>query len=643
MGSERSPKRVKRDDDIVTDPALIRRQRAAFLSSISRNISPPPSTRLSGDTVESSSEPVGLDIAVSEHAGYQTSSVEDAIDLTSSRGSTPSDTATVDDKKAKSLVPVHHHATATTRFRESPFRLTKIRDLASKYNQDTVNLHDILGNPLIREVWIFNFCFDIDWVMQHFDPDTRDMVAVKVIHGSWRQEDTNRILIEEAVSRWKNVEAFKAYLPDQFGTHHSKMFALFTHDDKAEVVIHTANMLAKDWTNMTQAVWRTGALSKMKTPDPDDIGVLGSGHRFKHDLLTYLEAYKKPTQALVKQLQDYDFTSVRGALVASIPSKIDQNQKLSTLDEPLYGYPRLREVIAHIRRTATTALDASSPPHLVAQVSSIATLPTGWLDNLFSCTVPTTAPAKPNAKTLSILYPTPTNVATSLDGYSAGGSIHTKAQTPAHLTQISNLRPYLHQWTANDSSRHSSGRATAAPHIKTYTSFTTKPTQANLDKNEVEIAWALLTSANLSTQAWGSLPRKSGGDKGAVVVGSYEIGVCVWPELYTADFDDEANQVEASGGRSKEQKARKQRGGKEKVVERRRGRARMVPVFGRDKTDIEAERVRDEGEEVLTIGLRMPYDLPLTPYAPGELPWSPGATYDVLDSKGRRWPPATDG
>ena len=33
-----------------------------------------------------------------------------------------------------------------------------------------------------------------------FDKDTRDLVQVKLVHGSWREEDLNRIGIE--VSRW---------------------------------------------------------------------------------------------------------------------------------------------------------------------------------------------------------------------------------------------------------------------------------------------------------------------------------------------------------------------------------------------------------------------------------------------------------
>lgn len=47
----------------------------------------------------------------------------------------------------------------------SPFQLTKIRDLAPHQNVDTVELKDILGNPLIRECWNFNFLFDLDFVM----------------------------------------------------------------------------------------------------------------------------------------------------------------------------------------------------------------------------------------------------------------------------------------------------------------------------------------------------------------------------------------------------------------------------------------------------------------------------------------------
>lgn len=64
------------------------------------------------------------------------------------------------------------------------------------------------------------------------------------------------------------------------------------------------------------------------------------------------------------------------------------------------------------------------------------------------------------------------------------------------------------------------GRRRAAPHIKTYVRFT--------DSSLESIDWALVTSANLSNQAWGGASRSTRD----VYIQSYEIGVLVWPELF---------------------------------------------------------------------------------------------------------------
>lgn len=122
----------------------------------------------------------------------------------------------------------------------SPIQLSHIRDLsaASGNNVDTVRLKDILGDPLIRECWQFNFLFDVDFLMSQFDEDVRRLVQVKVVHGSWKKDAPNRIRIEEACPRYPNVEAITAYMPEPFGTHHSKMMILLRHDDLAQYAIY---------------------------------------------------------------------------------------------------------------------------------------------------------------------------------------------------------------------------------------------------------------------------------------------------------------------------------------------------------------------------------------------------------------------
>jgi len=516
----------------------------------------------------------------------------------------------------------------------SPFSLMSIRDLPPSQNKDTVSLHDILGNPLIKEAWVFNYCFDIDWMMTHFDVDVRDLVKVKVVHGSWRKEDGNRIGIEDACRRWPNVEAVTAYLPDQFGTHHSKMFVLLTHDDQAQVVIHTANMLDKDWSNMTQAIWQSPLLPKLDGDSDSVVGRYGSGSRFKHDFMAYLTAYGSKTKALREKLSQFDFSAVKGALISSVPSRMKDpsQQSLTGGEERFWGYPSLCSVLRAIKSSPTSAKPTSHPhphPHLVCQVSSIATLPMTWitrfLTSIFNEDHQTTSRPLDH---VSIIYPTPSNVASSLDGYASGGSIHTKAQSAAHLKQITSLRSTLTQWTEGPLPGFRAQRHEAAPHIKTYVQYREQPTAQNPNP---DIEWALLTSANLSTQAWGAYREK----EKEVVVQSFEIGVLVWPELFSDDFDGAAPTDPISGPRYN------LNGSSTSTTQAQqpaRATIRMVPVFGRNTLSPSPPSPSLDLPTTTTVGLRVPYDLPLTPYGPTELPWSPQGSYETRDRHGRRWP-----
>ena len=109
------------------------------------------------------------------------------------------------------------------------------------------------------------------------------------------------------------------------------------------------------------------------------------------------------------------------------------------------------------------------------------------------------------------------------------------------------------------------------------------------------IDWALLTSANLSKQAWGDAPNR----KGEMRVASWEIGVLFWPELFG-----------------------------DKVT--------MVPSFKSDypKCDVDLDNSPDPAT---LVGLRMPYSMPLQRYGPDETPWVATQSYNEVDWMGRSW------
>ncbi|KAI0022332.1 phospholipase D/nuclease [Xylariomycetidae sp. FL0641] len=476
----------------------------------------------------------------------------------------------------------------------SPFQLTTIRDLPKDCNVDAVPLRSLIGDQSITEYWDFNYLHDVDFMMQSIGQNRSKPVKLHIVHGFWKREDIRRTPLAEQAKKYNDVTLHAAYT-GMYGTHHSKMMVLFRHgtSSTAQVVIHTANSIPQDWTNLTNGVWQSPLLPLLNQDSHVSSlnAKFGSGARFKADLLRYLRAYNTRQNVctpLVTELMKYDFSSVRGALIASVPGKHDVEQPPEL---PCWGWPGLK-------RTIQSVPTRSGPSDIVAQVSSLATLggTDTWLQKtLFDALAPTAtlrAPQGPKPD-FKVVFPTADEIRRSLNGYESGGSIHTKIQSKQQEKQLNYLRPIFHHW-ANDCDTASAlprgtpirdaGRKRAAPHIKTYTRH---------HRSSGALDWALLTSANVSKQAWGEAISKAG----EVHIASWEIGVLVWPELL-ADAHD----------------------------------AKMVPTFRTDGPSRDAV----EGDCPL-VGLRLPYNLPLQRYADDEVPWVATAKHLVPDWKGRIW------
>ncbi len=452
-------------------------------------------------------------------------------------------------------------------------------------------------------------------------------------------------------------------MPEPFGTHHSKAMVLFRHDDLAQVIVHTANMIEQDWRNLSQGVWLSPLLPRLASPVSNEtLGVLpaiGSGPRFKRDFMAYLQYYEHRTAGLVSQLQQYDFSAIKAALVAHVPTKFDGRETEPSAQ--LWGWPALERILGSIspQKPPEQYSNPQNPPHIICQVSSIATLSEKWIrDTLFavlaktstpvatSTKKPKTASSNPTCPRYSIIFPTPTEIRTCLDGYAAGASIHCKLQNTLQRKQFDFMKRHLCHWNAElgrsaatsktTSPSPSAGKALrgpAAPHIKTFIRFSDSAAHQQID-------WALLTSANLSTQAWGMAAQAGSCE---VKVSSYELGVLVWPDLFLDDDDTTSTEKE-----------------KDQIM--KTGRAIMVPTFGSDTPSdaqirdvvtasrnrtttianreeaTEEQKTPEKGEdELVIVGLRIPYDLPLTPYSPDDEVWSARSSYPEPDRFGRAW------
>lgn len=220
----------------------------------------------------------------------------------------------------------------------------------------------------------------------------------------------------------------------------------------AQVIIHTANMIAFDWTNMTQAVWKSPLLPLI----PKDIilptsGPMGSGFKFKADLLNYLKAYDTKRvicKSLIEQLSKYDFSAVRAALVGSVPGK----QDLETDSETSWGWSGLKKVLSSVPVQ-------SNEPEIVVQISSIATLGPSdkWVDKTIFKTLNTSKNINDSKKKFHIIFPTADEIRRSLNGYESGSAIHTKIQSAQQAKQVQYLKPYFCHWDGDDA-QHTPGK-----------------------------------------------------------------------------------------------------------------------------------------------------------------------------------------
>lgn len=397
------------------------------------------------------------------------------------------------------------------------------------------------------------------------------------------------------------------------------MMILFRNDDTAQVIIHTANMIPLDWNTLCQAVWKSPTLPLTKELDitsPGSVARIGSGLRFKQDLIRYLEYYgNRRTGQLVGRLQVHSFDAIRAAFIASVPTRImtypPQNKPR---DYTSFGWPGLREILSSF----------STPPSnekslIVAQVSSIASLGERWINHFLN--ILRSGADQRHVPSCRILFPTAENIRHCLGGYIAGASIHMKFQTGLAKSQLSVLRPVMVKWAKTNNmspvaaqradSVSDAGRQRVGPHIKTYIRYS--------DTDMHTIDWAMISSANLSRQAWGDVPN----ERNEVRICSYEAGVMVWPQLFDEKFveNDVDNTSIQTVGTAND-------GDNE-------GKAVMVPAFKMDKPTNQSQDILKQPNLIKLIGLRMPYDIPLVPYEENEDPWCNAIEHRTPDCCGQ--------
>ncbi|XP_078263049.1 tyrosyl-DNA phosphodiesterase 1 [Rhinoraja longicauda] len=385
------------------------------------------------------------------------------------------------------------------------FYLTKVSGISAKNNTCALDIKDILS-PLFGTITAsaqFNYCIDIPWLMEQYPEEFRTKPLL-IVHGEQRLAKAH---LHEQAHPYPNVHLCQAKLEIAYGTHHTKMMLLL-YQEGFRVVIHTSNLIHNDWHQKTQGIWLSPLYPRLPEGSPDTDGESATG--FKWDLIAYLTSYRSTRlNEWIEHIKQHDLSLTRVYLIGSTPGRHHGNEKQK------WGHLKLRKVLSNCR--SSVANQESWP--LIGQFSSIGSLgadETKWLSSEFKESLATLGSdlaqfISLKQAPLHLVYPTVENVRTSLEGYPGGGSLPYAIDTARKQPW---LPSFMNRWSAEVT-----GRSRALPHIKTYM-------RASPDFGE--LAWFLVTSANLSKAAWGTL-EKNGFQ---LMIRSYELGVLYLPDAF---------------------------------------------------------------------------------------------------------------
>ncbi|CAI8612455.1 unnamed protein product [Vicia faba] len=457
------------------------------------------------------------------------------------------------------------------------FRLLRVQRLPAWANTSCVSISDVIQGDILVAI-LSNYMVDIDWLVPAC-PALSKVPYVLVLHG----ESDERVACMK-IGKPKNWILHKPPLPISFGTHHSKAM-LLVYPRGVRVIVHTANLIYVDWNNKSQGLW-------MQDFPWKDQNSLSKGSGFENDLVEYLSALKWPEFSVnlpslgnfsicPSFFKKFDYSDAMVRLIASVPGYHSGNGLKK------WGHMKLRSVL----QECTFDEEFKKSP-LVYQFSSLGSLDEKWMVELASSMSAGLSEDKVplGMGEPQIIWPTVEDVRCSIEGYAAGSAI----PSPLKNVEKAFLKKYWAKWKASRTGRHH-----AMPHIKTFARY-----------NNQNLAWFLLTSANLSKAAWGALQKNNS----QLMIRSYELGVLFLPSVLKrgCGFSCTSN-VKQSKGTSEMKKT--------KLV--------TLTAPTRDTTHSSSEVI---------IQLPVPYELPPLPYSSEDVPWSWDRRYFKKDDYGQVWP-----
>jgi len=403
----------------------------------------------------------------------------------------------------------------------APFNyfLTKVKDNPCTHkDESSIYMTDLMHPSLgkIKSSLQVNFMVELEWLQMNYEVTRNDKQPLVILYGAENPELTSSDLPS-------NIRAVRVKPKYPYGTHHTKMMVFVYEDESVRVVVHTANLVGSDWENRTQGVWVSPRCPRLNsTAAGSTEGESPTG--FRSSLIKYLRFYEvSAVKQFIDAIAAADMSTINVCFVASVPN--------SHKDGDVYRWGH-RAVSRLLRQHASGSCTKWPVTVQCSSIGSLGVSPSVWFEQELGKSLsshPGPSGALPSPGRMQLVYPSHEDVMASYDGALGGGCLPYSKSTN---TKQPWLWDHMYRWKAEASSR-----TRAMPHIKTYT---------RVSPDQDKMAYFLLTSANLSKAAWGSM-NKAGN---SCLIMSYEAGVLFLPKFITGQDELKVSTFAAREGGS---------------------------------------------------------------------------------------------
>lgn len=364
---------------------------------------------------------------------------------------------------------------------------------------------------------ISSFIFDLEWFTQTFLGSFQQTLLpprhIILLADAKRFSHTQNIA--QLLSLKKGIESVSVILPSALGCYHSKFILAFTPLNESQkstttemdrktaglrFILTTANMTEVNMSHCNELFYCQDFPLKEKGEE----NVQQSD--FEHVLCSYLEHAKRRAetfvmpstcnQNLIEKLHRIDFTEAHGKLVCSVSGKPITN---TNKGKNLFGLSALSDAIKSLSIKDEEECVIEQRWQYTSQSSASSCL----VQSEFAKALAGNDGLKNNKEAhLKIIYPTEDDIRGSLRGWASGLHI------PIRMSSFGpNINKHLHKWsTPNRNTKNEtllSKRQRTMPHLKTYARVIRRRKGDEAMGENVSLDTLLVTSANMSTSAWG--------------------------------------------------------------------------------------------------------------------------------------------